>query len=85
MKPALSPIIPSARKADHWLREGLLPREQIVLLDGSSGVGKSILAARFAADHCAAHSENKVLYITSDHQAEDRTEHLYSQQTDALI
>jgi hypothetical protein len=47
-KPRLVPDLPP--EPVRWLIEGLLPHGDLALLDGPSGVGKSLLAAAFAAE-----------------------------------
>lgn len=45
----LRPLAPREVKEPAWLLPGLLPRGELVLLEGAAGVGKSLLAAALAA------------------------------------
>ncbi len=72
------PILP--RK---WLLRDLLPVAELVLLDGASGVGKSILATSLTAifSHTADLPQpGSILYLTSPQQQELTTEFLTQQQ-----
>jgi hypothetical protein len=73
----LRPFAPPQTKAQTWLLPGLLPRGELVLLEGAASVGKSLLAAAFAArvsqdDACtlltASPSSSEVLAVHLAHQ-----------------
>src|SRR6185369_764 len=45
----LRPMTPPQPKAAAWLLPGLLPKGELVLLEGQPGVGKSLLASALVA------------------------------------
>ena len=52
-QPTSSPILhcvaDAARKLPEWFWRGMIPMGKLTLISGESGVGKSLLAAQFAA------------------------------------
>lgn len=82
MSSEMMPVIPVAQKRQ-WLIPGLLPLGEVVLLDGATGVGKSIFSAHLVAavaDRIEEPAGRKILYISSDDQLEVRDHFLLAQE-----
>jgi archaellum biogenesis ATPase FlaH len=74
----LRPMTPPQPKAPAWLLPGLLPRGELVLLEGAASVGKSLLAAAFAAR--ISHDDACTLLTASPSSSEILATHLARQQ-----
>lgn len=55
-----------------WLLEGLLPRNQVVLLDGYAAVGKTALLALLSQRITEQNKKRTVLYLSSKRQVQSR-------------
>lgn len=80
---SLAPAAPVPQQ--EWLLPDLIPRAELVLLDGNSGVGKTLITAVLAA--CAsqlqqAHLDRLVLILSSPEQSSLLTEFLVPQGPD---
>jgi hypothetical protein len=55
-----------------WLLEGVLPRNQVILLDGFAGVGKTALLALLSQKITEQNKKRTILYLSSPKQAASR-------------
>ncbi len=62
-----------------WLLDGLLPRNQVVLLDGYASVGKTALLALLSQKITEQNRKRSILYLSSDRQTESRDLFLHRQ------
>src|SRR6185369_9349598 len=74
----LRPMTPPQPKTAAWLLPGLLPKGELVLLEGQPGVGKSLLAAAFAAK--ISHDDACTLLTASTSSSETLATHLARQE-----
>lgn len=78
---SLTKTVPHPRT--RWILPGIVPFQELVLVDGATGVGKSCFLAELAAvesQRVQAEGDKGVLYLSSTFQADIRTYHLHRQQ-----
>lgn len=77
------PLRPHQPVANPWLLVNLLPANELVFLDGGTGVGKSVLLAHWVSDFSTSPqrpADRKILYFSTPLQREERDHHLHTQQ-----
>src|SRR5687767_12487159 len=75
---SLRPFTKPQPKTPAWLLPGLLPKGELVLLEGHASVGKSLLAAAFAAK--ISHDDACTLLTASPSSSETLATHLARQE-----
>jgi hypothetical protein len=70
---------PVENNINPWLLDGLLPRNQVVLLDGYASVGKTALLALLTERITDQNKKRSILYLSSDRQTESRDLFLHRQ------
>jgi archaellum biogenesis ATPase FlaH len=70
---------PVENNINPWLLDGLLPRNQVVLLDGYASVGKTALLALLSQKITEQNKKRTILYLSSDRQTESRDLFLHRQ------
>lgn len=63
---------PVENNINPWLLEGLLPRNQVVLLDGYASVGKTALLALLSQRITEQNRKRTILYLSSQRQTQSR-------------
>src|SRR5687768_5378368 len=74
----LRPMAPPTPKTAAWLLPGLLPKGELVVLEGAASVGKSLLAAAFAAK--ISHDDACTLLTATPSSSETLATHLARQE-----
>jgi hypothetical protein len=79
--PACQPITLAPKRQRAWVIEDFLPRGEVTLLDGPSGVGKTAFVTSLAAQ--LTKLGDRILFISSENQLEPRNDFLVVQEADA--
>lgn len=77
---AVTPIRPPVENnTNPWLLDGLLPRNEVIFLDGSAGVGKTALLALLSQQITEQNKKRTILYLSSPKQVKTRDTFLHRQ------
>jgi hypothetical protein len=79
--PRCQPITLAPKRQRAWIIEDFLPRGEVTLLDGPSGVGKTAFVTSLAAQLTKV--GDRILFISSENQLEPRNDFLTVQGADA--